>query len=273
MKPAKDLKNNEINNNTKPGYLIKERPFDHATGQRKENLPFADLRQRSENGKSETKKAKDSQRSSSIELSDFQQPLFEPLNSANEEVELQKLISSIKDGSTSDGTMSRKQSVVSQDSNKYGKRKISTVLELKDYKWTEEQESTSISSAEKINFKKLKQLEASFAASEDADQAKRKKRLQNTERNRTWALISMMAFLILSMVICSNYLEKDLKFKNSLEYRIVFRDKELRTFDLLDDSGRSVLTVHYGLKIPKDIKPVKCSKLSKGGESCGCSQT
>lgn len=261
MKSAKeDLKNNEINNNIRSGYLSKERPFDHSTGQRKGNFP------KCESSKSEPKKAKDSHRSPSIELADLQ-PLFEPLNSQTEEVELQKLIYSIKDGSTSDGTMSRKQSVVSQDSNKYGKRKISTVLELKDYKWTEEQDSTSISSAERINFKRLKQLEAAFAtADQEADQAKRKKHLKNTERNRTWALILMLAFLILSMVAYSNYLEKDLKFKNSLEYRIVFRDKELRTFDLLDDNGRSVLTVHYGLKIPKDIKPVKCSKLSKGGE-------
>lgn len=263
MKPAReDFKNNEINNNLKSGYLTKERPFDYSTSQRKENFQIADLRQKSENGKNEARKAKD--RPSSIELTDFQQqPLFEPLNGQNEDVELQKLISSIKDGST-DGT-SRKQSVVSQDSNKYGKRKISTVLELKDYKWTEEQDSTSISSAERINFKKLKQLEAAFASSEQEADQKRQQRLRNAERNRTWAIILMMAFLILSMVIYSRVLEKDLKFKNAEEYRIVFRDKELRTFDLLDDNGKSVLTVHYGLKIPKDIKPVKCSKLSKGG--------
>lgn len=271
MKSAKeDLQTNEINN-VKSVYVSKERPLsvDHSTNQRKESFPIAEPKQRSDNGKNESRKARDSGRSASIELADFQQqPLFEPLNSQNEEVELQRLISSIKDGSTSDGTMSRKQSVVSQDSNKYGKRKISTVLELKDHKWTEErEESSSISSAERLNFKKLKQLEASFASSDqESEQVKRKKRLQNTERNRTWALILMLAFLILSMVIYSNYLEKELKFKNSLDYRIVFRDKELRTFDLLDDNGRSVLTVHYGLKIPKDIKPVKCSKLSKGGK-------
>lgn len=271
MKPAKeDLQKCEINNNNaKSGYLSKERQLsvDHSTNQRKESFPIVELKQRSDNGKAERGKGRESGRAASIELADFQQqPLFEPLNS--EEVELQRLISCIKDGTTSEGPMSRKQSVVSQDS-KYGKRKISTVLELKDHKWTEErEESGSISSAERINFKKLKQLEAAFASNDqESEQIKRKKRLQNTERNRTWALILMLAFLILSMVIYSNYLEKELKFKNSLEYRIVFRDKELRTFDLLDDNGRSVLTVHYGLKIPKDIKPVKCSKLSKGGKS------
>lgn len=267
MKSIKDnLKSNEINNNIKQNYLKKDKTFDSNSSKKENfqinyNVDFNDCSVKSEIN------SKDNQRSS-IELIDFvQQTPFELTN--NETVELQKLISSSKETST-DGTMSRKQSIVSQESSdKRSNRKVSTVLELKDYKWTEEQEIiTNKKSEERLNLKKLKQLESTIVTKDqESNQVKLKKNnLKNTERNRTWAYIFMLAFLILSMVIYSNYLEKESKTKNSLEYRIAFVDKELRTFDLLDDNGKQVLTVHYGLKIPRDIKPIKCSKLSKGGE-------
>lgn len=209
--------------------------------------------------------------------SDYQ-PLFEPLKSyqhnQNETVELQRLIStgnqSCQSTSTTisqtashdkkkDDSISRKASVT-QDSflDKRNKRKTSTVLELKNYdQWTEEQKQLNLGQ---------NKLDLLIKEHDKESNKIRKKKsfLRNTERNRTYALVFMLAFLILSMVIYSNFLEKDTKNKDSKEYRIKFRENELRTFDLLDENGNKVLTIHYGLKIPKDLKPIKCSKLSKG---------
>lgn len=290
MKSVKgNLKNDEINNNIKQIYLTnKGRAYSISnpvqssskSSSRFQSSGRPDQTNQSNRGpldglfKSEFR---DDDQLGDFDAIDFQSPQFEQSNQ-NESVELQKILpttstttsmcrESERSKDTESGTISRKQSIASQDLDKRTNRKASTVLELKDYdKWTEENEIAR----SQDQFKRQQQLRKTIAKRKDHEltvESGRKKQLKNTERNRTtWFYVFMLAFVILSMVITSNYLERDSKVKNSLEYRIVFREKELRTFDLLDDNGKQVLTVHYGLKIPKDIKPIKCTKLSKEGK-------
>lgn len=276
MKSTKkdNLKNDEINNNIKQIYLKKQGKLlvDYST-------PINEIKLVN----------KLNYKRSSIDYQ--QQSFFEPLNQSfnqTENFELKKInslgkqsvdnqISQLTNQITNekkkdDDTVSRKsiKSLENFDKRNSNKRKTSTVLELKNYDqhiayWTEDTEVNQT----KSKIKKLEnknKLDILIDKDQESNRSIKNDKIkngffQNTERNRTWTCVLMLGFLILSIVIYSKFLEKDTKNKDSKEYRIKFRENELRTFDLLDDNGNRVLTVYYGLKVPRDLKPIKCSKL------------
>ena len=152
-----------------------------------------------------------------------------------------------------------------------------SVLSLKNGNWGEDKQSvedktdpkekissSSPTSLNAINPKNSQSIRSTSSVGRFPPLNKLINRL-GKDRFRTWVIVIILGLINLSMVMFSGFLQKDSKVKEGTAFRLNLREDQ-RIFDLLDQHGNTLVKIRYGVSIPDDIKPVKCSKLSKDGQ-------
>ena len=90
---------------------------------------------------------------------------------------------------------------------------------------------------------------------------------ENVSEFRFRMIVVFLFLTILLFMGLSQYFQAQLEFDKAIRDQIhIYRQK--RKISFLDNSGRDLLNVHFGMNIPKDVPPVSCRSIEKNSKFC-----